>query len=50
MRNEVIFGQAVPCISKVVEESKSMSYNWIKNRSRSSHWSWNDWRAFSISW
>ncbi|KAJ0732921.1 putative RNA-directed DNA polymerase [Helianthus annuus] len=49
MRNEVIFGQVDPCITRVVEESKSMSFHWIKNRSRSSHWTWNDWRAFSIS-
>ncbi|KAJ0900727.1 putative reverse transcriptase zinc-binding domain-containing protein [Helianthus annuus] len=48
VRNEVIFGQVAPSISSVVEESKSMAFLWIKNRSGSSQWSWNEWRSFSI--
>ncbi|KAJ0860577.1 putative reverse transcriptase zinc-binding domain-containing protein [Helianthus annuus] len=48
MRNEVIFGLVEPNISKVVEESKSMAYHWIKNRSRSHTWSWSEWRNFNI--
>ncbi|KAM0028414.1 putative RNA-directed DNA polymerase [Helianthus debilis subsp. tardiflorus] len=48
MRNDVLFGQASPSISKVVEESKSMAYHWIKNRSGHSQWSWNDWRSFNL--
>ncbi|KAL9995937.1 putative RNA-directed DNA polymerase [Helianthus debilis subsp. tardiflorus] len=48
MRNNVLFGQASPNISKVVEESKSMAYHWFKNRSGHSQWSWNDWRSFNL--
>ncbi|XP_035836174.1 uncharacterized protein LOC110935680 [Helianthus annuus] len=49
MRNEVLFGQASPSVSKVVEEVKSMAFLWIKNRAGSSNWSWNDWRSFSLN-
>ncbi|MFS8004695.1 hypothetical protein Hanom_Chr13g01228821 [Helianthus anomalus] len=35
-------------ITQVVEESKSMAYYWIKNRSGSSHWSCNEWQSFSV--
>ncbi|KAJ0511624.1 putative RNA-directed DNA polymerase [Helianthus annuus] len=49
MRNEVLFGQASPSVSKVVEEVKSLTFLWIKNRSGSSNWSWNDWRSFSVN-
>ncbi|XP_022040631.1 uncharacterized protein LOC110943184 [Helianthus annuus] len=48
MRNDVLFGQAIPSVSKVVEESKSMSYHWVKNRSKSSHWSWSEWCNFNV--
>ncbi|KAJ0507913.1 putative RNA-directed DNA polymerase [Helianthus annuus] len=48
LRNEVVFNNGNPSVAKVVEESKSMSYLWIKNRMRSSLWTWNEWRNFSI--
>ncbi|KAJ0495935.1 putative reverse transcriptase zinc-binding domain-containing protein [Helianthus annuus] len=48
MRNDVVFGQMAPSITRVVEESKSMAYHWIKNRSGSVHWSWNEWRSFNM--
>ncbi|XP_022019793.1 uncharacterized protein LOC110919854 [Helianthus annuus] len=48
MRNEVLFGEANPSVSKVVEESKSMSYHWVKNRSKSSHWSWGEGCSFNL--
>ncbi|MFS8018660.1 putative RNA-directed DNA polymerase [Helianthus anomalus] len=50
MRNEALFRQAIPCVSKVVEESKTMSFHWVKNRSGSSHWSWSDWQSFNLIW
>ncbi|MFS7907616.1 putative reverse transcriptase zinc-binding domain-containing protein [Helianthus anomalus] len=48
MRNEVIFNHASPSVVKVVEEIKTMAYLWIKNRMRSSGWSWSDWRSFNF--
>ncbi|XP_021991964.1 uncharacterized protein LOC110888764 [Helianthus annuus] len=42
LRNEVIFRQVDPNMSRVIEESKSMSYSWIKNRLKSSNWSWGE--------
>ncbi|XP_022003858.1 uncharacterized protein LOC110901312 [Helianthus annuus] len=48
LRNEVIFRQVDPNMSRVIEESKSMSYLWIKNRLKSSNWSWGEWRNFSF--
>ncbi|KAJ0432781.1 hypothetical protein HanIR_Chr17g0862981 [Helianthus annuus] len=48
LRNEVIFRQVDPNMSRVIEETKSMSYLWIKNRQKASSWSWNEWRNFSF--
>ncbi|KAJ0635208.1 putative proteasome endopeptidase complex [Helianthus annuus] len=48
MRNEVIFGSVEPSITKVVEESKSMAYHWVKNRSRSHSWTWSEWQKFNL--
>ncbi|XP_021990974.1 uncharacterized protein LOC110887709 [Helianthus annuus] len=49
MRNEVIFGNEYPNISKVVDESKSMSFLWIKYQLKSLDWTWNEWRNFRIA-
>ncbi|XP_021990003.1 uncharacterized protein LOC110886493 [Helianthus annuus] len=46
MRNAVVFGNEYPNISKVVEESKSMSFLWIKHRTNSLDWTWNEWKSF----
>ncbi|MFS7897453.1 putative reverse transcriptase zinc-binding domain-containing protein [Helianthus anomalus] len=48
MRNEVVFNNAIPIASKVVEETKSMAFLWIKSRLKSPMWSWSDWRKFCI--
>ncbi|XP_035840224.1 uncharacterized protein LOC118487459 [Helianthus annuus] len=48
LRNEVIFRQVEPTMSRVIEESKSMSFLWIKNRLKSANWSWGEWRNFSF--
>ncbi|KAF5762723.1 hypothetical protein HanXRQr2_Chr15g0672181 [Helianthus annuus] len=49
MRNEVLYGRGSPNISKVIEEAKNMAYHWIKNRSRSLHWTWEEWCTFSMA-
>ncbi|MFS7953965.1 hypothetical protein Hanom_Chr07g00624801 [Helianthus anomalus] len=49
LRNGILFGRESPNITKVVEETKSMAYHWIKNRSGSYSWSWEDWRKFKLS-
>ncbi|MFS7976006.1 hypothetical protein Hanom_Chr10g00887441 [Helianthus anomalus] len=33
-RNEAVFGQGSPSITKVLDEVKSLAYLWVKNRSK----------------
>ncbi|KAJ0778486.1 putative reverse transcriptase zinc-binding domain-containing protein [Helianthus annuus] len=49
LRNDVLFGQASPSITSVVQETKSLAYHWIKNRSGQSQWSWNEWVSFNMT-
>ncbi|KAJ0508329.1 hypothetical protein HanIR_Chr11g0515981 [Helianthus annuus] len=46
--NNVVFNQVNPEITKVVEEAKSLSFLWVKNRSKEHGWNWNHWKAFNI--
>ncbi|XP_022027924.1 uncharacterized protein LOC110929112 isoform X1 [Helianthus annuus] len=45
MRNEIVFNHLQPEFIKVLEEAKSLSYLWIKNRSKVASITWEDWNS-----
>ncbi|XP_021995963.1 uncharacterized protein LOC110893153 [Helianthus annuus] len=47
-RNEAVFQQKSPNMTKTLDEIKAMAYLWVKNRSRSMTLTWEDWSKFKI--
>ncbi|XP_022012472.1 uncharacterized protein LOC110912080 [Helianthus annuus] len=48
MRNESVFKQAIPNITKILDEIKAMAYLWVKNRSKMVALTWENWCWFEI--
>ncbi|KAJ0836378.1 putative RNA-directed DNA polymerase [Helianthus annuus] len=47
-RNEAVFSGLSPNVAKTLEDIKSLSYLWVKNRSSFKHMSWNNWYNFIV--
>ncbi|KAJ0535080.1 putative RNA-directed DNA polymerase [Helianthus annuus] len=47
-RNDAVFRQEVPNVSKSMEEIKSLAFLWVKNRSKVGALSWEDWCRFKL--
>ncbi|KAJ0937689.1 putative reverse transcriptase zinc-binding domain-containing protein [Helianthus annuus] len=48
MRNEVVFRQASPCTTKILDEIKAMAFLWVKHRSRMVELTWEKWSRLEI--
>ncbi|MFS7998216.1 hypothetical protein Hanom_Chr12g01151131 [Helianthus anomalus] len=48
MRNEIVFKHMQLEFIQVLEEAKSLSYTWIKNRSKLALLTWEDWNRFNV--
>ncbi|KAJ0443306.1 putative RNA-directed DNA polymerase [Helianthus annuus] len=48
MRNELMFSGKSTSVTNLVEEIKSKSFLWIKNRSKNSELTWDQWRVFDV--
>ncbi|KAJ0436283.1 putative reverse transcriptase zinc-binding domain-containing protein [Helianthus annuus] len=48
-RNNAVFNNKPPQVTAVIEESKSLSYLWIKNRSKTGALSWDAWKKCELS-
>ncbi|KAJ0471319.1 putative RNA-directed DNA polymerase [Helianthus annuus] len=47
-RNDVVFRNGIPNFTRTLDEIKSMAFLWIKNRSKVSSLSWEDWSRFNL--
>uniref|UniRef100_A0A251TXQ6 Putative RNA-directed DNA polymerase, eukaryota, Reverse transcriptase zinc-binding domain protein n=1 Tax=Helianthus annuus TaxID=4232 RepID=A0A251TXQ6_HELAN len=48
-RNEVIFNQKEPKMERLIEEIRTLSYLWVRNRSKSLGLTWGNWSVFDLS-
>ncbi|KAJ0520325.1 putative RNA-directed DNA polymerase [Helianthus annuus] len=48
-RNNAVFNNKSPQVAGVIEETKSLSFLWVKNRSKSRTLSWEAWRKFDLA-
>ncbi|KAJ0845937.1 putative RNA-directed DNA polymerase [Helianthus annuus] len=48
MRNESVYGQGVPNVTRIVDEIKAMAFLWVKNRSKLAALTWEKWRRFDV--
>ncbi|KAF5760003.1 putative reverse transcriptase zinc-binding domain-containing protein [Helianthus annuus] len=47
-RNDAIFRQVVPNVTRSIDEIKSLAYLWVKNRSKVVALTWEDWNRFNL--
>ncbi|XP_021980702.1 uncharacterized protein LOC110876851 [Helianthus annuus] len=48
-RNEVVFRQLIPNTTRNLDEIKSMTFLWVKSRSKVASLSWEEWSHFNLS-
>ncbi|MFS7941688.1 hypothetical protein Hanom_Chr06g00479171 [Helianthus anomalus] len=48
MRNDVIFKRKEVSLSKVIEDTKTLGFLWVKGRSRDGEITWERWRTFDV--
>ncbi|XP_035842805.1 uncharacterized protein LOC118489214 [Helianthus annuus] len=48
MRNETVFKQGVPNVTRTLDEIKSMAYLWVKSRSKVVDLTWKNWSRFNL--
>ncbi|XP_076918970.1 uncharacterized protein LOC143579598 [Bidens hawaiensis] len=47
-RNDIVYNGVMITVESVVEDVKALSFLWVKNRAKSSSFSWADWVRFSV--
>ncbi|XP_022041395.1 uncharacterized protein LOC110943975 [Helianthus annuus] len=48
LRNDIVFRQAAPNITRTLDEIKSMAFLWIKSRAKLNTLTWEDWSRFNL--